>query len=43
MNFFERIFGWSPDGGSSLETLIFLIPVILLVGFWGWRRFRREP
>jgi hypothetical protein len=28
MNFIERIFGFSPDGGSgSAEALLFLIPI----------------
>lgn len=36
MNFIERLFAISPDGGSGLfELLLFLIPVALWLG---WRR-----
>ena len=43
MDFFERIFGWSPDGGSgSLEVLLFLIPIIGLLILWKRRARRRN-
>lgn len=41
MDFIERIFGWSPDGGNgSFEVLLFLIPIIGLLILWK-RRARR--
>jgi hypothetical protein len=41
MDFIERIFGISPDGGSgSLELMLFLIPILglALLGMWRVRR-----
>ena len=43
MDFFERLFGISPDGGNgSFELLLFLIPlgVMLLLKVWRSRRHR---
>jgi hypothetical protein len=41
MDFIERIFGLSPDGGNgSLEFLLFLVPIIGLLILWR-RRGRR--
>jgi hypothetical protein len=41
MDFIERIFGIAPDGGDgSLEMLLFLIPVLLVLGLMYWRRNR---
>jgi hypothetical protein len=38
MEFIERIFGFSPDGGSgAFEILVFVIPI---VGFYLLYRFR---
>jgi hypothetical protein len=38
MDFIERIFGFSPDGGSGLfELLLFLIPLLGLVALWRLR------
>lgn len=43
MDFIERIFGWSPDGGNgSLEVLLFLIPIIGLLILWKRRTRRRN-
>ncbi len=43
MDFLERLFGISPDGGNgSFELLLFLIPlgVMLLLKVWRSRRHR---
>jgi hypothetical protein len=39
MDFIERIFGVSPDGGSgTFEVLLFLVPVaVILVFLWRQR------
>ncbi len=44
MDFIERIFGVSPDGGSgSFEFLLFAIPIIAIVAIWVLRnRSRRK-
>ena len=44
MDFIERIFGFSPDGGSgAFEVLLFLIPIAGLLLLWRKRkRSRRE-
>jgi hypothetical protein len=44
MDFIERIFGVSPDGGSgSFEFLLFAIPIIAIVAIWAFRnRSRRK-
>jgi len=35
MDFIERIFGFSPDGGSgSFELLLFMLLVLGLVALW---------
>ncbi len=35
MDFIERIFGFSPDGGSGLfELLLITLPVLGLVALW---------
>ena len=37
MNFIERLFGISPDGGSgSLEFLLFAVPLCAVL-YWGAR------
>lgn len=39
MDFLERIFGFSPDGGDgSFELLLFAIPVAGLIYLWRRRR-----
>jgi hypothetical protein len=39
MDFIERIFGISPDGGSGmLEVLLFLVPLIGIVVIAAWRK-----
>ena len=39
MDFIERIFGISPDGGSgTFEVLLFLIPIAGIVIIHLWRR-----
>jgi MYXO-CTERM domain-containing protein len=43
MDFIERIFGFSPDGGNgSFEYLLFAVPVIGLLLLWRRRQLRRE-
>ena len=35
MDFIERIFGVSPDGGSGLfEALLFLVPLAVITVLW---------
>jgi len=42
MDFVERIFGVSPDGGSGgYEALLVLIP-LGLAAMWAWRRAARR-
>jgi hypothetical protein len=42
MDFIERLFGLSPDGGSGLfELLLFALPVIGLIAL-RWRGKRRQ-
>lgn len=42
MDFIERLFGFSPDGGSgAFEFLLFLIPLVGIVGLQ-WRRRRNK-
>ena len=39
MDFIERIFGFSPDGGSgAFEALLFLIPIAGLLLLWRRRK-----
>lgn len=39
MDFIERIFGISPDGGSGLfETALFLIPIVAIIAIYAWRK-----
>ena len=39
MDFIERIFGFSPDGGDgSFEFMLFLVPIVLIVLVAYWRR-----
>jgi len=39
MDFIERIFSISPDGGSGLfELLLFLIPIVGTLVIRGWRQ-----
>lgn len=43
MDFIERLFGFSPDGGSGVfELLLFLIPIIGIVAIREWRRRNRR-
>ncbi|MDR3430176.1 hypothetical protein [Silvimonas sp.] len=43
MDFIEKIFGFSPDGGDgSFEFLLFLIPIAGVVIIWQWRRYRNS-
>jgi hypothetical protein len=42
MDFIERIFGISPDGGDgSFELMLFIVPVALILAILYWRRNRR--
>lgn len=39
MDFIEKLFGFSPDGGSGLfEVLLFLIPVVGILAIREWRK-----
>ena len=38
MDFIERLFGMSPDGGSGATELVILLGVTLLVVVLSWRR-----
>ncbi len=39
MDFIEKIFGVSPDGGSGLfELLLFLLPIIGILAIREWRK-----
>lgn len=39
MDFIERIFGISPDGGSgAFEVLLFLIPIASIVAIRLWQK-----
>jgi len=39
MDFIERIFGISPDGGSgAFEALLFLIPIASIIAIRLWRK-----
>ena len=43
MDFIERIFGLSPDGGNGMfEFLLFAIPVAGIVVLWRRRRRRSD-
>ena len=43
MDFIERIFGISPDGGSGLlELLLLLIPLLGVIGLYYVRRHVRR-
>lgn len=44
MDFIERLFGFSPDGGSGVfELLLFAVPVVGLLALrWRGRRRRRR-
>ena len=43
MDFIERIFGFSPDGGSGVfELLLFLIPIAGILVVREWRRRSRK-
>lgn len=43
MDFIERIFGISPDGGSgSLELMLFLIPIAGIAIAVLWRRSSKQ-
>jgi hypothetical protein len=43
MDFIERIFGFSPDGGSgSFEFLLFALPIAGIICLALWRRQRAK-
>jgi len=43
MDFVERIFGISPDGGNgSFELSLFLIPIVAIVAVVYWRQRRSQ-
>ena len=42
MDFIERIFGISPDGGSGVfELMLFAFPILIFVSLAARRRLRR--
>jgi hypothetical protein len=42
MDFIERIFGISPDGGDgTFEIMLFVVPIALIAAVIYWRRNRR--
>jgi hypothetical protein len=44
MDFFERLFGFSPDGGNgSLELLCLAVLTLAVYAAGAWRRARRPP
>jgi hypothetical protein len=43
MDFIERIFGISPDGGSGLfEVMLFAVPILILMSLAMRRRLQRS-
>jgi len=43
MDFIERIFGFSPDGGDgTFELLLFAIPLVGLALLYYWRTMRQR-
>jgi hypothetical protein len=42
MDFIERIFGVSPDGGDGSAELIILGVFVLIAGFVAWRLLHRS-
>ena len=39
MDFVERIFGFSPDGGSgSFEMMLLFVPIVGVIGYFLYRR-----
>jgi len=43
MDFIERIFGFSPDGGSGVfELLLFVIPILGILAVREWHRRSRK-
>jgi len=43
MDFIERLFGISPDGGNgTFELLLFLIPLVTVVILWFSRSLRHR-
>jgi hypothetical protein len=43
MDFIEKIFGFSPDGGSGMfEVLLFLIPIVGIYLIWRTRFSARK-
>jgi MYXO-CTERM domain-containing protein len=41
MDFIERLFGISPDGGDGSTELLYLAAVAAIVLAFAWRRLRR--
>jgi hypothetical protein len=43
MDFIERIFGISPDGGSgAFELVLFLVPLVAVYFIWMRRRIKSD-
>jgi hypothetical protein len=43
MDFIERLFGISPDGGSgSFESMLLFTPVAAVIGYMAYRRSKKR-
>jgi hypothetical protein len=43
MDFIERLFGISPDGGSgALELMLLAVPLLILASLASYKRWRRS-
>lgn len=43
MDFIERLFGWSPDGGNGMLELLLLVGLIAIPAVRAWRRKEPSP
>ena len=43
MDFIERLFGWSPDGGNGMLELLLLAGLIAIPAVRAWRRKKPFP
>jgi hypothetical protein len=41
MDFIERLFGISPDGGSGSLEALYLVAILAVVGMIAWRKVSR--
>ena len=42
MDFIERIFGVSPDGGDGTLELLYIVAALVVIGAVGWRVVARR-